>query len=213
MRILGCLLLTVSLLLGLVIPSLANHDVVNVPRIVHLSWNPNTEPDLGGYTVYRGAINCEAQGPLQPLIKLDKGATEYTDATLPSTTTMACYRLTASDLSGNESLQSDQVSKSFPPQSPGMKSPHAVQIFRKTATLSTLYWMPGSCATSFKVYYYVANKNSWTSLGTVLKPEFDLKLTTTQRLYRVSGVCADGTEYWLQNGIWAQSTPLEDIKK
>lgn len=213
MRILGCLLLTVSILFSSVIPSLANHDVVTVPRIVHLSWSTNPETDLAGYTVYRGAINCDAQGPLQPLIKLDKGTTSYTDATLPSTTTMACYRLTASDIAGNESLQSDQVSKSFPPSFPGMKSPHAVQIFRKTDTLSTVYWMPGSCATSFKVYYYVANKSSWTLLGTVLKPEFDLKLTTTQRLYRVSGVCADGTEYWLQSGIWAQSTSFEDIKK
>lgn len=213
MRILGCLLLTVSLLLGSVIPSFANHDVVVVPRIVHLSWNPNTETDLGGYTVYRGAINCDAQGPLQPLIKLDKGVTEYTDSTLPPTTTLVCYRLTASDIAGNESLQSDQVSKSFLPSLEGMKSPHFMQISRKTATLSTVYWMPGSCSTAYKIYYYISSKNSWSLIGTTLKPEFDITLTSTRRIYRVSGVCADGTEYWLLSGIWAQSSTLNEYKK
>lgn len=213
MRILGCLLLTASLLLSSVIPSLAHHDKVVMPRLVQLSWAPNTESDLGGYTIYRGAINCEAQGPLQPLTKVDKTAVSYRDETLPPTTTMACYRLTAYDVAGNESPQTDQVSKSFLPSFDGMKSPHFMQIDRKTSTLSKMYWMPGSCAKSFKLYYYVSSKNSWTLVGMTLKPEFDLTLTSTRRQYRVSGVCEDGSEYWVLSGIWAQSSTELDFKK
>lgn len=77
-----------------------------------LTWNPNTEPDLKGYKVFRGYINCEAQGPLQPLVTLGK-VTTYTDNTVPDTATVACYRLLAFDESLNDSPLTDQVTKTF----------------------------------------------------------------------------------------------------
>lgn len=74
---------------------------------VRVAWSPNSEPDLQGYSVYRAT----ASGG--PFTRLNGGliaATQYTDANLPAGATQLWYRVTASDLSGNESAQSAIVS-------------------------------------------------------------------------------------------------------
>ena len=65
-----------------------------------LSWEPNSEPDLAGYSVYRalsdgGAFNRISAGLVT--------APEYEDATVPVGTETAWYQVTATDDAGNES--------------------------------------------------------------------------------------------------------------
>lgn len=168
---------------------------------VNLSWSPNTEKDLDSYTIYRGMINCDSQGPLQPLITVDKAVTSFTDTTLPATTTQACYRLTAKDLSGNESLQSDQVSKSFPvtpppPPPPPVPTVHIAQNIKveTDGTTATFSWIPGSCTVSYQLMRYGTRSNTKLS---ETKGNFILytlpKGSNSQ--YFISSVCADGSIY------------------
>jgi len=69
---------------------------------VALSWTANTEPDLAGYNVYRGA-----GPPLNGTTLV--GGTTYTDTGLTSGTPYS-YTISAVDTSGNPSAQSPQVS-------------------------------------------------------------------------------------------------------
>lgn len=73
---------------------------------VHLEWDPSTAPDLAGYSVYR------ATAPAGPYTRLNAallGTPEYQDDALPAGATSVWYRVTASDVSGNESAQSAAV--------------------------------------------------------------------------------------------------------
>ena len=73
------------------------------PRwIVHLAWDPNSERDLDGYYVYR----CLEDGPFQRLTMDPIHVCEYTDI-VPSGVWGYC--VTALDMVGNESQQSDTV--------------------------------------------------------------------------------------------------------
>jgi hypothetical protein len=92
---------------------------------VKLSWTANTETDLKGYRVYRGAGACTV-GPLQPLmvngvpVELGKVVT-YTDTTVPIIDGTVCYEITAIDLSLNESPRSNRATKEVslvPPVAP-----------------------------------------------------------------------------------------------
>lgn len=82
---------------------------VNVPlsngKILNLSWNANTEPDLAGYNVYRGTATG---GPYQ---KVNAGlvtANSFTDSNLTNGITYF-YVVTAADTSGNESSRSAEA--------------------------------------------------------------------------------------------------------
>lgn len=81
---------------------------------VTLKWDPNQESDLGGYKIYRFLGLCPSPpiGP-PPLASVDKSATTYVDAFVPAGTADVCYAITAFDTSGNESAQSNQVTKHF----------------------------------------------------------------------------------------------------
>jgi hypothetical protein len=64
---------------------------------MRLHWNPNTEPDLGGYRLYRGATADFVPGPGTLVASLPD--TGYADAA----GTPSHYKLTAVDVHGNES--------------------------------------------------------------------------------------------------------------
>jgi hypothetical protein len=73
---------------------------------VALSWEPSTAPDLAGYSVYRATAQA---GPYTRLNADLLTAAEYQDDALPEGATSLWYRVTASDMSGNESAQSGAV--------------------------------------------------------------------------------------------------------
>lgn len=72
-----------------------------------LNWNPNQEPDLAGYKIFR-----QVDHDPETLLAVVGRVTSYTDATAPEQGT-ATYRLKAFDLAGNESDLSAAVSKTF----------------------------------------------------------------------------------------------------
>jgi hypothetical protein len=73
---------------------------------IQLSWEPSTAPDLAGYSVYRAT----AQGGPYTRLNTDLLTVfEYQDDALPAGATSLWYRITASDMSGNESAQSAAV--------------------------------------------------------------------------------------------------------
>ena len=74
-----------------------------------LAWNANTESDLDVYKVYR-AMASGAYGA--PIATLPKSVTSYVATGLQLGTTYF-FVITASDLAGNESVRSSEVSKSF----------------------------------------------------------------------------------------------------
>ncbi len=84
-------------------PSGVAAAVENGGGAVRVRWSANAEPDLAGYTVYRG---FSVGGPYQALNATPIGATEYVDSGLPPGTAAVWYQVTASDLTGNESARS-----------------------------------------------------------------------------------------------------------
>jgi len=74
--------------------------------MVLLSWNPNHEPNLAGYSVYRATA---AGGPYEKLNAALVLATEFLDSHLPTGTTTLWYEASASNAEGNESPPSAAV--------------------------------------------------------------------------------------------------------
>jgi len=73
---------------------------------VRMSWSPNSEADLAGYTIYRSL------GPAGPFAALNGPlvtATTYDDGTIPAGTAAVWYQVTARDNSGNESARSSAI--------------------------------------------------------------------------------------------------------
>lgn len=70
---------------------------------VRVSWSPNAEADLAGYSVYRAVA---AGGPFVSLTGALLTANEYVDATIPAGTEAVWYQVTASDATDNESARS-----------------------------------------------------------------------------------------------------------
>jgi Viral BACON domain len=84
---------------------------VNAPATssVTLTWTPNTESDLAGYKIYRATTSG---GYGAPFATLQGGVTTYTATGLQVGTTYY-FVITAYDSAGNESLPSNEVSKSI----------------------------------------------------------------------------------------------------
>ncbi len=95
---------------------------------VDLDWSDNGEGDLDGYTVYRAT---STGGPYSALNGTLLSASAYTDNTVANGTTYY-YVVTASDLTGNESSDSAEVSAT--PQG-GATTPVHVQSITLTTTV------------------------------------------------------------------------------
>lgn len=82
-----------------------NFSATVTQGIVTLSWNQNTEPDLGGYNIFRGTING---GWKDHLVKVGNNITNYNDLDLNNNTTYY-YEIDAQDIYGNHSNRSNQI--------------------------------------------------------------------------------------------------------
>jgi hypothetical protein len=81
-----------------------------VPASIDLSWEPDTDPDLAGYIVYRQKLNSAGSfdGPASRLNPTPVPEPAYRDQTaLPGQ--IYAYRVTAVDTVGNESAPSADV--------------------------------------------------------------------------------------------------------
>lgn len=80
---------------------------------IDLSWEPNTEPDLAGYIVYRRQVSStgEAIGTPTRLTSTPTPAPAFSDHTAHPGQTYA-YRVTAIDTAGNESPAGNEVQES-----------------------------------------------------------------------------------------------------
>ena len=88
---------------------------VGGPGSVDIDWADNLEPALAGYTVSRAAA---AGGPFAALNGTLLSASAFSDATVAAGTTY-WYRVTATDLSGNESSASATASATTSGGGPG----------------------------------------------------------------------------------------------
>lgn len=75
-----------------------------------VQWNANSESDLAGYSVYRG---LSAGGPFTKLNGPLLTTLSYTDNAIPTGATTVFYRVSASDVNGNESALASPVSVTF----------------------------------------------------------------------------------------------------
>ena len=80
---------------------------------IDLSWEPNTEPDLAGYIVYRRQVSStgEAIGTPTRLTSTPTPAPAFSDRTAQPGQSYS-YRVTAIDTAGNESPASTEVQES-----------------------------------------------------------------------------------------------------
>ena len=77
--------------------------VAQLDGMVRVSWTPNSEADLAGYSIYR-AIG--ARGPFFALNGTPVTSPEYRDGAIPAGTDTVHYQITARDGTGNESARS-----------------------------------------------------------------------------------------------------------
>lgn len=74
---------------------------------IDLTWRPNTEPDVAGYNVYRGAEKLNTQPVVAPAFRDDK-----LQGTAPGAE--VSYAVTAVDTQGNESARSQPATERVP---------------------------------------------------------------------------------------------------
>ncbi len=137
---------------------------IDTTGVVHLSWNPNSDLDLKGYSVLR------SDSPNKEFTKITKEewkGIEFRDSVNLSTYNQhVFYRIMASDLRYNESLPSDTLRlarpSKIPPTSPVFKG------YEQLGDTIHLVWSPSSSVGLAKqvIYRKVANtgQKSWASI-------------------------------------------------
>ncbi len=107
------------------------------PTQVRINWNPNTEPDLAGYIIYRN--NTE-------IARVDSSTTTYTDSGLTPNTSYT-YGIKAYNTSNLTSdMRTVQVTTPKPP------APTNLTVSNVTTTGATVTWDPVPGAESYNVY-------------------------------------------------------------
>jgi hypothetical protein len=76
-----------------------------------LTWDPNAEPDLAGYKIYRLFGACGSTGQTFFLAQVAANARSYVDTTVPDTITGVIYEITAINTGGAESGKSNRGCK------------------------------------------------------------------------------------------------------
>ena len=90
------------------------NDLTQKPTI-DLSWEPNMEPHIAGYRVYRHDFSGETADAWQQLNSLAVSVAAYRDLSVVAGRKYG-YRVTAVDTAGNESKQSNEVLETAPAQ-------------------------------------------------------------------------------------------------
>ena len=99
-------------------PEYGSTSSTTVPAIapaIDLSWEPDPEPRVAGYRIYRREMNAVAAGAWRRLDQELLPVASYRDLAVETGRRYA-YRVTAVDTAGNESAPSDEVEETAPTQ-------------------------------------------------------------------------------------------------
>ncbi len=160
---------------------------------ITLDWSDNTEADLAGYNIYRSS---SSNGTFTKLNTTGlRSQSDFVDASAPSGAT-SFYRVTAVDLSGNESAVA--AISAFRPTS-GSTPTGATSLNASAQNGSTvlLTWADNSNnETGFRVERRLASSQTWISVGTANTNATSFTDTTaapgTAYAYRVIAFNASG---------------------
>jgi len=137
---------------------------------VTLTWNPNTEPDLDGYLLYRDGVLVNGGSDTGlPISAYVIKETTYLDAGVPDGDYF--YTVEAIDLAGNISEPSDPASVSLsngPPRAVIVEPVSGVRVNGKTTLLAT---SQDNDVASVQFEYRIKNAVTWQSLGAALTRE------------------------------------------
>ncbi len=157
---------------------------------IYLTWQNNSEPDLAGYNLYRSTVSG-FEPNLSTLVDTLITETTYLDSGLNHSTTYY-YKLTAVDISDNESLPSSQISVTT--QTPDLTPPAAPTGLSATATGSgsiNLNWNDNS-------EIDLAGYNVYRSLSSGFVPDSGNRVAenVTSSDYSDSGLDPNTTYYY-----------------
>ncbi|MGB9662975.1 MAG: fibronectin type III domain-containing protein [Moorellaceae bacterium] len=155
------------------------------PTQVELTWQPNTEPDLAGYIIYRNYVE---------IARVGANATSYTDSNVQPNTTYT-YGIKAYNTSNVESGMSNAATVTTP-QAPTPATPNSLTATAIGPAEVKLTWQPNTdpYLTGYIIYRdYVeiarvgAEETSYTDTG--LSP--NTTYTYGIRAYNIWGVSSD----------------------